>query len=223
MVRIVKKWRNEGMKQKTSGFFDEYWWVFMSPHSPLLRTKDQPETTIVGEYDSKMIWSKRKLFWVDFQRCRQFWVHMLRQPTAKLQQNMWNLLGHTPVSDLCSPWHFSVGKGRRFFFGDARISRFCLRVFRRVKPLRCVWRNRETPRNWWNVWVLFLHRWFSVKRLENTCFLGEDFKKCVGFASQIHSRFPFLVLNYWCRIFPRFACEKIEVCSTNWRSGGSSF
>ena len=64
---------------------------------------------------------------------------------------------------------------------------------------------------------------FCQKTLANTCFLGEDFKKCVGFASQIHSRFPFLVLNYWCRIFPRFACEKIEVCSTNWRSGGSSF
>ena len=101
---------------------------------------------------------------MDFQWCKQFWVHMLRQPTAKIQQNMWNLLGHPPVSDLCSPWHFSVGKGRRFFFGDARISRFCLRAFRRVKPLRCVWRNRETPRNWWNVWVLFLHGWFSVKK-----------------------------------------------------------
>lgn len=45
---------------------------------------------------------------------------------------------------------------------------------------------------------------FLSKTLENTLFLGEDFKKCVGFASQIHSRFPFLVLNYWCRIFPRF-------------------
>ena len=146
-----------------------------------------------------------------------------RSTNSKCHKKIVNLPGHPPyrpVSDLCSPWHFSVGKRRRFFLA-MRISRFSSR-FEGLNPWDAFEKNRETlETHRICVFCFFMGDCFILpptaqKNGKTTFFWGGEDKKCVGFARQIHG-FPFW---FWIESLvpknPGFACQKDRFCSNNW-------
>lgn len=181
-------------------------------------TKDQRENC---NEESKMIWSKTNNYFACFQRCQQFWVHVQGQPTANVIKKLLICRvtpPYRPVSDLCSPWHFSVGKRRRFFLA-MQISRLSSR-FEGLNPWDAFEKNRETlETHRICVFCFFMGDRFILpptpKNSGKTTFFGGVKTKNV---LVLHVKFMVSLFGFESLVpnNPGFACQKDRFCSTNW-------